>query len=398
MHLNTLSLTNFRAFNRLEVEVPRHLLLLVGDNAQGKTSFLEAIHYLTTLDSPLVQSDRQLITFLALKDEIPVSRLVVGFQKKDGSHSMEIRLIIDPGMNGNGRLRKEVLIDGIKRNQNDVFGQIYSVFFIPQMMKILEGGPDERRRFLDSSLSQAYKGYAKNLSEYTQAIIQRNALLKQIGERGSDINQLDYWDNLVSTTGSEIIDARLRSIQEMEVYSSIEYEKLTGGKEKINLTYVPSFYPSSSQGGQFEFDMKTHLKLGNVDLDEIVIGFKERLLQARNEEIARGITTIGPHRDEMRVLGNGIDLGLYGSRGQIRSAITALKLAEMNWLNEKTGEWPVLLLDETLAELDHRRREDLLNTLKDSNQAILTTTDLHLFSPEFTQECKIWHIQSGKIT
>lgn len=398
MFLTSLSLTNFRLFNRLEVDIPRHLLLIAGDNAQGKTSFLEGIHYLSTLDSPQVQSDRQLINFLALKDEIPVSRLVAGYQRSDGSHKIEIRLILEPGHNGNGRMRKEILIDGIKRPQAEVFGQIYSVLFLPQMMKILEGGPEERRRFLDNALSQAFTGYARQLSEYSQAISQRNALLKQIAERGGNAEQLNYWDDAIAMSGAMIIHTRINAIQELESLAGDEYKKLTREKELIRLVYLPAYNPFPAEERQFAFDLKTPTRMSKTTVEEIHQGFKKKLMELRNEEIARGVTTIGPHRDDLRILGNGIDLGIYGSRGQTRSALMALKLAELDWLREKTGEWPVLLLDETLAELDHQRRVDLLNTLKDCDQAILTTTDLHLFSPEFTRNCTVWHMSGGKIS
>ena len=397
MYLTSLSLTNFRLFNRLEVEIPRHLLLLVGGNAQGKTSFLEGIHYLATLDSPQVQSDRQFVNFLALKDEIPVSRLVAGYQRNDGLHKLEIRLIIDPGVNGNGRLRKELLIDGIKRPQMDVFGQIYSVLFLPQMMRILEGGPEERRRFLDTALSQAYGGYARQLSEYSQAISQRNALLKQISERGGDAVQLNYWDDAIIMNGATIIHTRIHAIQEFELLSGKEFKKLTGEKEQMHLVYLPAYNPFPSSNGQLTFDLRTQTRMGKITIEEIQEGFKKKLLEVRNEEITRGVTTIGPHRDDFRVLGNGVDLGIFGSRGQIRSAIMSMKLAEMDWLKEKTGEWPILLLDETLAELDNQRRMDLLNTLMNCNQAILTTTDLNLFSSEFTRNCAVWQMNGGKI-
>ena len=121
-------------------------------------------------------------------------------------------------------------------------------------------------------------------------------------------------------------------------------------------------------------------------------------MRLRGEEIARGVTTIGPHRDELRFLSNGIDLGIYGSRGQARTAMLALKLAEVAWMQTKTGEWPVLLLDEVLAELDLPRRSDLLERLSQCEQALLTTTDLDLFSTGFVQQAKLWNVQGGRIT
>jgi DNA replication and repair protein RecF len=144
--------------------------------------------------------------------------------------------------------------------------------------------------------------------------------------------------------------------------------------------------------------MDTPADRSGFSKDEIAQGFSEALIKLRGEEIARGQTTIGPHRDEVRFLANSIDLGTYGSRGQIRTTMLALKIAEVTWMKNKTGQWPVLLLDEVLAELDPRRRADLLSRLSQSEQALLTTTDLDLFSEEFISSTTCWHIQEGKIS
>ena len=397
MVLTSLSLTNFRIFNRLEAEVPRRILLLVGENAQGKTSFLEAIYYFATLNSFNATNDRQLINFAALKDEQPVARLMAGYQRADGTHRLEIRLILDAGMNGSGRLRKEILIDGVKRNQQDIDGKFISVIFLPQMMRILEGGPEERRRFLDNVLSQAFPGYAKANNEYATAITQRNALLKQLAERGGDFEQLNYWDEMIVSRGALIIHSRIRAIQEMEKLAAFEHMKLTNEKESLSLIYQPAYDPYPNSQNQMKLNIASPLKRSEIPLEEIKTGFARKLKEIRKEEIVRGVTSIGPHRDELRGVSNGIDLGIYGSRGQIRSAIISLKLAEVKWLKETTNEWPVLLLDETLAELDHQHRMDLMKKLLDCEQVILTTTDKNLFSDAFTKNCAIWNVKAGRI-
>ena len=398
MVLTSISLTNFRIFNRLEVEIPRRILLLVGENAQGKTSFLEAIYYFAIVDSFNATSDRQLINFAALKDNLPVARLVAGFQRKDGLHRLEIRLILEAGVNGRGRLRKEILIDGVKRNQQDMIGQFNSVIFLPQMMRIFEGGPEERRNFLDNVLSQAYPGYAKAINEYGAAITQRNALLKQLAERGGDFEQLNYWDEMITSHGALIIHNRIHAIQEMEKFAALEHKRLTNDFESLQLVYQPAYDPFPHPQNQLKLNIASALQRVEIPLEEIKTGFTKKLKEIRKEEIARGVTTMGPHRDEFRALSNGIDLGIYGSRGQLRSAIMSLKLAELNWLKEKTNEWPVLLLDETLAELDQQHRMDLQKNIMDCEQVILTTTDKHLFSEEFSKNCTIWTVKSGKIS
>jgi DNA replication and repair protein RecF len=398
MRLISLSLTNFRIFNRLEVEIPSKILVLVGRNAQGKTSFLESIFLLTSLTSMSATHDRQLINFSALKDPIPVARLVAAFERKNNSHRLEIRLILEAGINGNGRLRKEILLDGVKRNQQKAYGLFNSVIFLPQMMKILEGGPEERRRYLDNFISQIYPGYAGALNDYANALSQRNALLKQLSERGGDIAQLEYWDDLICTCGSIIIHYRLEAAGEVEKIAREEFFSLTHEQETMQLIYQPSFDPQLKLNGQLKLNMVSVLERPIIGLEEIKAGFIHQMRLNQKEDILRGITTIGPHRDELRILSNGIDLGIFGSRGQVRSAVMALKLAELKWLQLKTGEWPLLMLDETMAELDHQHRQDLQLQLKEYDQVILTTTDKHLFSEKFLNSSVLWSVEQGKIS
>ena len=397
MHLTSLSISNFRIFKRLEVELPRQVLLLAGDNAQGKTSFLEAIHLFATLTSLQAQSDRQLINFIALKENMPVGRLVAKFKRTDGDHNMEIRLILEPGINGNSRLRKEVLVDGVKRNLQEALGQFNSVIFLPQMMRILEGGPEERRRYLDMALAQALPGYARTLVDYNQALSQRNALLKQLKDNNGNPDQLKYWDETIAKYGAFIIQNRIHTIHELDLLAGEQYKILTNEKEALQIIYLPAFNPLLYFTSQQESNISTPIQKREIGLDDIRSGFENELKELRNEEIARGVTTIGPHRDDLCAHSNGIDLGMYGSRGQIRSAILSLKLAELNWLKGKASEWPILLLDETLVELDIQHRANFLNAIRNCDQAILTTTDLHLFPVEFVQHCTVWQMANGQV-
>lgn len=397
MILSSLSLTNFRLFNRLEVDLPPELLVLVGQNAQGKTSFFEAIYFLTTLSSIFASHDRQLMNFSALKESIPVTRLVAEFDRKSSRHRLEIRLIMEAGINGNGRLRKEILLDGVKRSLQNSIGLFNSVIFLPQMMRILEGGPEERRKFLDNCISQVNRQYAKAVSDYSNALVQRNALLKLLSERGGDPKQLDYWDELVCDRGATIISSRLAATQEIEKYAMEEYSSLTHGHEAMHLIYQPAYDPHQELNGQLKFNLISAMQRPSLDVVEIKEGFHHQMQLKRKEDIRRGITTLGPHRDEIRILSNGVDLGLFGSRGQVRSSIMALKLAELKWLKLKIGEWPLLMLDETMAELDQQHRLDLQGRLEGYGQVILATTDRHLFSEDFLKSCVIWGVEAGKI-
>jgi DNA replication and repair protein RecF len=246
-------------------------------------------------------------------------------------------------------------------------------------------------------LSQTIPNYAETLSTYNKAVSQRNALLKMLSERGGDPSQLSFWDEKITISGAILIQARIHAIQEIQALATLTHSELTCGTEVLRLTYHPAYDPFPQQPGQYALPMDAPLDRTGISKSAITEGFQAALNQKRAEEIARGLTTIGPHRDEMRFLANGIDLGTYGSRGQIRTAMLAIKIAEVAWMKEKTGHWPVLLLDEVLAELDPQRRADLLDRLAQTEQALLTTTDLDLFTPAFVQTAQQWHIQGGTL-
>ena len=398
MYLTHLSLTDFRNFSRLDVEVPRGVTLLLGDNAQGKTSLLEAIYYLATFTSFHASNDRELVNFIAGKQSLAVGRIVADYRRGTKSHRLEVRLIQEENSaNSSPRLRKEVLLDGSKRKIGEVIGHFNAVLFLPQMLQVIEGSPSERRRYLDLLLSQTVPDYAATLSVYNKAISQRNALLKMLSERGGDASQLVFWDEKITLSGAILILARIHAVQEIETLAALIHRELTRSKEVLRLAYHPSYDPLPQQPGQYTLPWDAPLDRKGLSKAEITEGFQVALYQRRNEEIARGLTTLGPHRDELRFLANGIDLGTYGSRGQIRTAMLAIKMAEVTWMKEKTGHWPVLLLDEVLAELDPQRRSDLLERLAQAEQALLTTTDLDLFTPTFVEAAQQWHIHAGTL-
>lgn len=404
MHLTHLSLTNFRNYARLDLDVPTGPALLVGGNAQGKTSLLEAIYFLATFVSFHATSDRQLINFLASREPLAVARIVADFNRSENgplpsiSHHMEVRIIQETnGFNNALHLRKEVLLDGVKRKVNEAVGEFNAVLFLPHMLRVVEGSPEERRRYLNLALAQVLPRYAGAWSEYSRALTQRNALLKQLNERGGDPQQLAFWDEQLAVSGALVIYARIHAVQELERIAARFHRELTRGQEVLRLDYQPAYDPLPQPTRQYALPLDAPVDRSNLALEKIQQGFMEALARMRNEEIARGITTIGPHRDELRFLGNGVDLGIYGSRGQARTAILSLKLAEVSWMKEKSGYWPVLLLDEVLAELDTERRADLLVRLLESEQALLTTTDLDLFPASFIQKSKIWQFQGGRL-
>jgi len=404
MVIRHLSLTNFRLYARLEAALPAGSLILVGANAQGKTSLLEALYYLGTGQSHHATSDRQLINFLSLSTEpLPFARIVAeagGLERTTGDNTpkrIEIRLVLDPAQTGEGRLRKEILVNGVKRRLSDLAGQVNVVLFLPQDLTLIEGSPSDRRRYVDVALSQVDSTYSFALGEYGKVLTQRNALLKQLGERGGAEAQLDFWDERLGEHGGQIVTARAAALAELEALASTIHRDLTRGADGLRLAYHPAFDPAAAPDGQLGLPLDVPVHRSGLTAAEVQAGKIEKLRATRGEEIARGMTLTGPHRDEIRFLAGGIDLGIYGSRGQARTAVLALKLAEVDWMRARTGEWPVLLLDEVLAELDANRRAELLARLHGAEQVVMTTTDLGLFPPAFVQAATVWQVENGRI-
>jgi len=382
----------------LDLNVPREIFLLVGENAQGKTSLLEAIYFLATFSSFHASSDRQLINFHQPDHQITVGRIVGEFTRRDGEHRIEVRLIREPNAgNGDTRFRKEVLLDGVKRKISDVVGWFNAVIFLPQMARIIEEGPSERRRYLDMLISQVSPRYVRHLSDYGQTLSQRNALLKQLAERGGDPEQLAVWDGMLARHGAMIMWERIRAIRELEEEAKRVHYDLTHGQEVLRLDYQPAFEPLSKPEGQMALPVSAIPDRSGLSVEEIEGALLSALQAKQREEIARGVTTLGPHRDELRFLSNQIDLGDFGSRGQGRTTLLAMKLAEVTWLRQRTGDWPVLLLDETMSELDTQRRTDLLSALAECDQAILTSTDLEMFEPDFVESHQVLCVDHGMV-
>jgi DNA replication and repair protein RecF len=409
MLLTHLSLTNFRNFSRLDIDVPGGPVLLVGGNAQGKTSLLESVYYLATFTSFHATQDRQLVSFFAAREPLAVTRITADFQYssaektagQSSSHRMEVRLICERDLAGESRLRKEVLLDGVARKVGEAIGAFNAVLFLPHMLRIVEGPPEERRRYLNLSLGQVMPRYAADLVEYQRLLAQRNALLKLLNERGGDPGQLTYWDTQLAELGARIIHARIHAIHELERLAARMHHQLTRGSEVLRLDYQPAYDPlapsASASAGQYALPMEAPIDRSGQTIEKIRLGFLSRLEQLRSEEIQRGVTTIGPHRDELRFLSNGVDLGIYGSRGQGRTAVLAFKLAEVTWMKQKSGQMPVLLLDEVLAELDPERRSDLIQRVLESEQALMTTTDLDSFPQECVAKARLWQISAGQV-
>lgn len=396
MHLRHLSLTNFRGYTRLELPMPEGTVLLCGANAQGKTSLLEAIYYLATGRSPWTTSDRQLLNWRAESEILPFIRISAELcSRRSALTRLEIVIYKE---SENGGFRKEIQINGAKKRVLDLMGNLNVVMFLPQDLALIEGSPVDRRRYLNIALAQTDPNYAAALQTFDKALTQRNALLRQIAERRATVRELAYWDEQFVSAGSVLVAGRQHLLRDLEQLAADIHHQLTNGAERLELHYLPSFTPAVRANGQLSFSalgLDLHRQLTP---SEIAPQLRSALAENLREEIARGITLIGPQRDELRFSVNGRDLGLYGSRGQARTAVLALKLAELAWMRNVTQDEPVLLLDEFIAELDAERRAFLLERIQSVSQALLTTTEPEMFTPAFLQKALVWQVRSGQIT
>ena len=405
MHLRHLSLTNFRLYSRLEVDLPPQAILLYGDNAQGKTSLLEAIYVLATGRSAHTTSDRQLINWLASEDGLtPHARLAADVVRTDRALHIDMVLLLEPAKTEDGwRFRKQIKVNGAVVRATDLIGQIAVVMFLPDDVEIVSGGPANRRKYLDNALSQVDVEYARALDLYTEVLSQRNALLKQLAESGGTpdygADKLLYWDEQLAGAGATITLKRQTMIAELEQLADRLHRDLTRERHTLRLRYQPAFNADQPIGPVYQRSMNLDLPTQSPEatFEQAKGSFLKQLEAKRKEELVRGTTLIGPHRDEVRFIADEIDLGVYGSRGQQRTAVLALKLAEVHWMRAKINDWPILLLDEVMAELDAHRRSFLLQQINGANQSILTATDPEMFTAEFRVQAKMVKVMRGRI-
>lgn len=398
MRVDHLSLKNFRNYTRLELSIPESIVVVHGANAQGKTSLLEAIYYLATASSPYTNSDRQLMNWRMANDFVPFTQVGADVvSAKNALNRVEIILMMEKLADGNERFRKEVRINGVSKRNLDLQGLLGVVMFLPQDMALIEGPPANRRRYLDLTLCQVNTNYGQALNTFDKALTQRNALLRRISENMASVDELPYWDNELATAAATVIAGRQRFIRELELLANRIHRDLSGGEEDLQLVYRPSFEPTASGDNQQSFSVLGLDHHRQLEPEAIMPQYREALVATRHEETRRGITLIGPQRDEMRFVVNGRDLGDFGSRGQSRTGVLALKLAELEWMHRTLGEWPVLLLDEVVAELDSSRRRYLLSRIQHARQVLLTTTELGTLTEEFTAKAVLWHVETGQI-
>lgn len=397
MYISQLSLTNYRNYSRLSLGLPPGPILLQGDNAQGKTSLLEAIYFLSTTRSVHARADQQLINWLILKQEpLPFARVEATIKTERDSFQLAITLVRETE-----GFRKDIRFNGAKKRALDIIGKLTTVMFLPEDIELVTGAPSIRRRYLDSTLCQIDPEYCSALSRYNKVLANRNALLKDLYERKSNPDQLQYWDEQLAQHGATLVTQRHNAVLELDAVARQHHREVSGGKEGLRLYYAPSFdlYKRPKPDYQLPLLMEDLAPYSTVapPLKEVRQTFLAYLQQSRREDINRGVTQVGPHRDDLHFLVDGIDMTLYGSRGQQRTAALSTKLAEVALMRQSTGEMPVLLLDDVMSELDADRRRQIITIVDQAGQALLTTTDWSDYEPEFRGRAKLFSVTMGQL-
>lgn len=357
MYVESLALRNFRNYEALDIIFSDKINILYGDNAQGKTNILESIYLSATTRSHKRAKEKDIIRFGEEESHIRIN-----IKKRDVGHRIDVHL----KKIGN----KGIAIDGIPiKKSTELFGLINIIIFSPEDLSVVKSSPGERRRFMDMEICQLSRIYYSNLSKYNKILDQRNNTLKQIAYRNGVEDVLDVWDDQLVDVGSSIIKERQNFINMLNEVIKEIHKNLTSEGEEIELKYEP-----------------------NVESDN----FADVLKEKRNIDIKNTTTMSGPHRDDFGIFINNVDVRKYGSQGQQRTAALSLKLAEIELVKKIINDNPILLLDDVMSELDSKRREALLNSIKDI-QTIITCTGYDDFIKQRINVDKIYKISNGKI-
>lgn len=395
--LRQLGLINFRCYERLELTLPCGTIVVAGRNAQGKTSLLEAAYVLATTRSPHARADRELVRWAATDDVLPYCRVWGDVHRAGHVDSIEVVGVLEPASDGSSRYKKQARVNNAARRALDVIGVLNVVLFTPRDLQLVDGPPSERRRYMDVLRCQVDRDYCLALSRYNRALSQRNHLLRQLRDRGGDRDQLAYWNDEVADHGSLIVAQRLQAVAKLNDIAAGIHSELTEGVAPFTIHYRTSLHPGD--------DVAPGIPTGDraragqrVDQEAIGATFRAGLAERRDEEIARGVTVLGPHRDDLRFLVDDVDMRVYGSRGQQRTVTLALKLAEARLMWLETGERPVLLLDDVLSELDPGRRAHLLAHVDAHQQTIITTTEPQHLPEDFLRRATLITIANASAT
>ena len=367
MKLMGLELKNYRNCRELDLDFDSAKILIIGKNAQGKTNILESIYFLSALKSPRASSNLELINFEADKFEISADVL---------KSNTDVSLFYSYDKEKN----KEIKINSVKSKSKDFKTVLKTVLFSTSDLLLLRGNPQDRRDWLDRAISQIYPAYDDRLSKYDKIRIQKNNFLKDVAKTGNfNETLLDVYNEQLVITGSNIIYLRKKFLKEIEKIA-IEKHRIISETENLKIKYDCSFLNGEED-----------------EVDEIAQKFTEILQERKMEEVRRCQSCVGPHRDDIIFYINGNEAVKFASQGQQRTIVLALKLSELDIITEKTGDEPLLLLDDVLAELDDIRQNYLLKSINQNTQTIITSVDTILFEEEFLKDVKIYKIENGKL-
>jgi DNA replication and repair protein RecF len=394
VYLKHLSLTNFRNFVRLEVDFPLQPVVLAGDNAQGKTNLLEAIYYLASTRSSHAESERELMNWDAQRDDQAFTRL--GAVVERDAADVRLEIVLANLSAAVPTLRRTLKVNGGRCKVEDFIGMLRVVLFEPHDLDLVDGPPTLRRRFIDRMLCQIDPCYSRALTGYTQVLTRRNHLLRLLRDSHNAADQIAFWDEKLVEHGTYLMLRRQKAIDELNALSTDLHPSLSGTPDPLKLVYRPSMIPRQDAA----FQMLLPLELPPPRLTEekqLASEFAAQLEAIRDQEIARGVSLLGPHRDDVRFRLGDVDMNLYASRGQQRTIALTLKLAEMQLIHIESGEEPLLLLDDVLSELDAARRHYLIEMIRPQSQVILTTTELASVGLTLLDNARCWRIESGRL-
>ncbi|MBI2872749.1 MAG: DNA replication/repair protein RecF [Chloroflexi bacterium] len=381
MHLLHLSLEGYRNYRHLELDIPPGLVVLHGPNGQGKSNLLEAVYLLAIARSQRAATERELVHWEATQEEgyaildARVERRAGPLHIRMGLHCSPVRGEDAEGVN----VQKEVRINGVPRRTWELVGQLNAVLFSAEDIELVHGPPSGRRRYLDVLLSQVDRAYLRALQRYQRVVTQRNHLLRALREGAGNRDELTAWDASLCREGAIILERRLLALSRLAPMVQELHAHLMGEGGLLEMRYQPSATLEEESSGS----------LGEA--------LERGLAACRQRETVLAMTLVGPHRDDLSLTAGGVDLSRYASRGHARLAALALRLAEARFLQERSGEEPVILLDDVLSELDPRRRELVLEMVSGHEQVLVTATDLAPLTPAALARAHRFRVEGGTV-
>jgi len=355
--LRRLQLKNHRNYAHLDLSMEPGVNVFIGANGQGKTNLLEAVAMLALSASPRARRESELVGPVA-----PASRIEA--EVESAGKRLELTIALD--VEGE-RARRTIEVDGARRRAVDLPGHFRVTLFWPDDLGLIKAGPDQRRRFLNQLLVQVEPGYARALTGLRRILDQRNSLLKRIAAGDQAPGELEVWSSELVRVGSQVVTARASAVRELAPEAARCHAEIGGG-ERLEIEYLG---PPEDLAGAVDNSL--------------------------SDDLRRGSTSVGPHRDDLRVLLDGQEARGYGSQGQQRTAVVSLKLAEAELVTRRSGERPVLLLDDVLSELDLERRSALLGHVDNGGQVVITSVDAGPFPPDLIARASVWSVEAGQV-